>query len=232
GTWEFMSTLLVNGHHMANTIQDDMESFVLVILYHALRYFRHNQKERTRFIIDEVFNKHLVLPNGRHEGGQGRRSLFLNMEYIGQDFEMDCKPLNDWIRAAIMAVKEWIKSEMEDIPTLPAVPDRLAAIIKIPPPPLEASNAERYLLTHTFLDNIFTTCLDSSDWLPDKPVDAIEELEREEKERKKLGHALPDAYNRHASKNNKSSGNAGRSSKLNAVVPLELPLPLHVGALE
>ncbi|KAG6815598.1 hypothetical protein H0H87_000264, partial [Tephrocybe sp. NHM501043] len=196
GTWEFMSSLLVNGHHMANTIQDDMESFVLVILYHALRYFPHNKKKRTRFIIDEVFNRHLVLPDGEHEGGQGRRFLFLNMEYIGQDFEMDCKPLNDWILVAILAVEEWIKSEMENIPTLPAVPDPLAAIKKKPPSPPEASNAERYLLTHTFLDNAFTTCLDFSDWLPDKPVDVIKELEREEKEGKKRGYALPDAYSR------------------------------------
>ncbi|KAG6824640.1 hypothetical protein H0H87_011409 [Tephrocybe sp. NHM501043] len=201
---------------MANTIQDDMESFVLVILYHALRYFPHNKKQLTGIIIDEVFNKHLVLPDGRHSGGQGRGSLFLNMYYIESDFEMDCKPLNHWIKAGILAVKEWIKGEMEeDIPTLPADPDPLAAIKKISPPSPEAFHGERYLVTHTFLDNAFQLCLGLPDWLPDKPVDAIEELEREEKEGKKVGRALPDAYNRRASKKRKSSGNAGRSGRLN-----------------
>ncbi|KAG6816028.1 hypothetical protein H0H87_009274 [Tephrocybe sp. NHM501043] len=212
GTWEFMSTLLVNGHHMANTIQDDMESFVLVILYHALRYFPHNKKQSTEFIIDEVFNKHLVLPDGQHVGREARGSLFLNMYYIGQNFEMDCQPLNHWIKAAISAVKEWIEGEMEDVPTLPAFPDRLAAIKKIPPPPPDAFNAERYLLTHTFLDNVFTVCLGLPDWLPDEPLDMLKELE-EERETKKRGYAPPDADNERASKRSKKSGlqNAGPS---------------------
>ncbi|KAG6842738.1 hypothetical protein H0H87_010763, partial [Tephrocybe sp. NHM501043] len=189
GTWEFMSTLLVNGHHMANTIQDDMESFVLVILYHALRYFPHNKKQLTGIIIDEVFNKHLVLPDGRHSGGQGRRSLFLNMGYIEPDFEMDCKPLNEWIHAAILAVRQWIA---EQTATSEPPTKRLGTSYKPQVPP----EGKPDLLTHAVLRQNFTTCLGFLDWLPDKPVDAIEELERVEKEGQKVGRALPDAYKR------------------------------------
>ncbi|KAG6842715.1 hypothetical protein H0H87_010870, partial [Tephrocybe sp. NHM501043] len=174
---------------MADTIQDDMESFVLVIIYHALRYFPHNKKQLTRYIIKEVFNRHLVLPNGLHEGGQGRGSLFLNMYYIEPDFEMDCKPLNKWIHAAILAVREWITGQTA---TSGPPTKRLGTNYKPQVPP----ERELDLLTHAVLRQNFTMCLGFLDWLPDKPVDAIEELERGEKEGQKVGRALPDAYKR------------------------------------
>ncbi|KAG6848896.1 hypothetical protein H0H87_003372 [Tephrocybe sp. NHM501043] len=129
------------------------------------------------------------------------------MGYIEPDFEMDCKPLNEWIHAAILAVRQWIA---EQTATSEPPTKRLGTSYKPQVPP----EGKPDLLTHAVLRQNFTTCLGFLDWLPDKPVDAIEELERVEKEGQKVGRALPDAYKRRASKNNKSSGNAGRSGRL------------------
>ncbi|KAG6862779.1 hypothetical protein C0991_010243, partial [Blastosporella zonata] len=116
GTWEFMSSLLVTNHHTVNTIQDDMESVVLVVLYCALRYFHHNREVDVEYIIDKVFYEHTLLNSGNDMGGEAREFLFKEMEYIGGDFALDSRPLHRWIRKAIAAVKQWIESERPPLP--------------------------------------------------------------------------------------------------------------------
>ncbi|KAF9459119.1 hypothetical protein BDZ94DRAFT_1172350, partial [Collybia nuda] len=42
GTWKFISTLNLMIPGKVHEVQDDLESFILVVLYHALRYSTHN----------------------------------------------------------------------------------------------------------------------------------------------------------------------------------------------
>ncbi|KAG6881745.1 hypothetical protein C0993_000198, partial [Termitomyces sp. T159_Od127] len=89
-----------------------MESFVLVVIYHALRYLPHNQTESTLYILNNVFTHRERLPDGEYGGGEARRNLFRNNDYIGHDFKLTSDPLDRWIEAAIAAVKAWIESEL------------------------------------------------------------------------------------------------------------------------
>ncbi|KAG6871965.1 hypothetical protein C0992_010030, partial [Termitomyces sp. T32_za158] len=188
GTWEFMSSLLLAGHHTAHTIQDDMESFVLIVLYHALRYLPHNESESTAFIIDNVFNLQVRLPSGAYKGGDNRMALFLNRAYIGRDFKLSSPPLQRWVEAAIKAVKEWIDAEFQlgqgiteleideeqadanqGVPALPATSE--------PPPPKNPS----VLSTHDRLAKYFERCLQATDWPAleaDKPHDYLSDAKR------------------------------------------------------
>ncbi|KAG6875236.1 hypothetical protein C0993_010201 [Termitomyces sp. T159_Od127] len=191
GLWEFMSSLLVAGHHDTHTIQDDMESFVLVVIYHALRYFSHNKTDSTLYILNNVFTHRERIRHGRYGGGEARKSLFLHNGYIGRDFKLASNPLHKWVKAAIAAVKEWIESELaksdpedsdEELGLMAW--ERAAAI---PLPPLPAANepvpvTPRVLDTHDRLARYFEICLEATNWpVDDKPYDILPDLKKEEK---------------------------------------------------
>ncbi|KAG6819382.1 hypothetical protein H0H93_012346 [Arthromyces matolae] len=190
GTWEFMSSLLLAGHHSAHTIQDDMESFVLIVIYHALRYFEHNQARRTLYIINQVFNNRTVLPDGDCEGGEGRLALFQNKNYITRNFQLTSPPLHRWVWTTIKVVREWIRSELpnDDDDDYP-VGDYIASITQhtsFPAPQSPAiqdrpTGRKRSLDDHSKLANIFAGTLTEPNWPEDVPHDILPELRAAEK---------------------------------------------------
>ncbi|RPD57722.1 hypothetical protein L226DRAFT_490916 [Lentinus tigrinus ALCF2SS1-7] len=50
GTWEFMSAYILNNPDMAIELPDELEAFVHVLLYYAIRFLRHNCKDVGEFI--------------------------------------------------------------------------------------------------------------------------------------------------------------------------------------
>ncbi|KAG6895061.1 hypothetical protein C0992_003295 [Termitomyces sp. T32_za158] len=168
---------------------DDMESFVLVILYHILRYLPHNKTDQTSRILESVFTRRERLPNGQYGGGESRRFLFLDNEYIGNDFELSSPPLQLWIKTAIMVVKEWIqaeraKSRPREVPTELEimVKERAAAKKGLPRPVFPATteptppNGPFILDTHEQMAMYFEFCLEETDWPApedDKPHDIL-----------------------------------------------------------
>ncbi|KAG6886862.1 hypothetical protein C0992_001971 [Termitomyces sp. T32_za158] len=189
GTWEFMSSLLLERHHVAPTIQDDMESLVLVIIYHALRYLPNNKTKRISYILDTVFTHRVRLPSGEYWGGEARKYLFLYNDYIGDDFTLSSPPLRLWVEAAINAVKKWIEAERAKSKLVKA-PTKLEMMIKEraaakqgvlhPVSPAETEptppNNPPVLVKHHRLAEYFEYCLQKTDWPAledDKPHDVL-----------------------------------------------------------
>ena len=50
-------------------LQDDLESFIYVVLYHVLWYMIHNKVDNVSPIIERVFNDYT---NGTIQGGAGK----------------------------------------------------------------------------------------------------------------------------------------------------------------
>ncbi|KAG6909471.1 hypothetical protein DXG01_017193 [Tephrocybe rancida] len=228
GTWEFMSCLLLSGHHTINTIQDNMESFVLIILYHALRYFPHNRKGDTRWILDSVFNTKVPTEEG-YRGYEGRRALFTSKIYIGRDFKLFCSPLHRWMKAAIAAVKEWIDTEeaarRRPEPVLVHATGGLLTYFdalgscseessESPAPPLDIP--PRYLDDHTALAEVCARCLIAHNWPDpnkDMPVDILPLLEAEQKPLPREAGTKESSGTGGSIKRNRSSTDIGRTGE-------------------
>ncbi|KAG6906419.1 hypothetical protein DXG01_014056 [Tephrocybe rancida] len=152
GTWRFMSCHLLNEHHTAFTLQDDLESFVLVVLSHALRYFGHNlRREHTHTILHSVFVYYLGYPPDYVSLGDDREELFLRSRYIGYHFCLSSVPLQRWLKAGIAIVKQWIKTELCE-------PCSISG---------KSGQGMRFLDSHARMTSMFTYYLASSKWPQD-----------------------------------------------------------------
>ncbi|RDB15192.1 hypothetical protein Hypma_004781 [Hypsizygus marmoreus] len=110
GTWQFISTYNLRRHGKPHTVQDDLESFVLVVLYLVLRYTDHNKTEAGNLttIMTEVFDSYLIWADHTVTGGYAKSAMFRDREFIGWDFEVSGNiPLNSWLDVALTAVKGW-----------------------------------------------------------------------------------------------------------------------------
>ncbi|KAG5641828.1 hypothetical protein DXG03_004131 [Asterophora parasitica] len=182
GTWEFMSSLVLasrkKGTFRVHTIQDDMESFVHVLLYHGLRYFPHNKPDDTLQIIKDVFQYSAVNVKGVVSGGDTKRSMFISRVHIGADFTFTTNPLQRWFAHVFVAFKQWL--EFAD-----PLPDMLGLFDGTPPPApeIDTSNPPSHirLKDHEFMAALFKTVLDSTEWpaSDDAPSDCVPELRHE-----------------------------------------------------
>ncbi|RDB15191.1 hypothetical protein Hypma_004780 [Hypsizygus marmoreus] len=108
GMWQFSSTRRLKTGGEAQTVQDDLESFVLVVLYMVLRYTNHNKIGDLPTIMAVVFDSYLTWEGGAITGEYGKSQLFRYREFIGRDFRvLGNVPLKCWLKVALTAVKEW-----------------------------------------------------------------------------------------------------------------------------
>ncbi|TFY83845.1 hypothetical protein EWM64_g159 [Hericium alpestre] len=77
GTWRFISTAILQENGKVHKLSDDLESFLHVILYHALRYRAACASIFTlRADMEIVFESSKVGEGGRIVGGDGKRNFF------------------------------------------------------------------------------------------------------------------------------------------------------------
>ncbi|GLB42316.1 hypothetical protein LshimejAT787_1103310 [Lyophyllum shimeji] len=175
GTWEFMSCLLLQNHHPLHTIQDDMESFVHVILYHAIRYLPHNKSLMTQYILDNVFSNQNILANGDYYGGEGKRAVFMRDSIADLVFTANA-PLTDWVEFARDAVRDWIahvdpRHKDKRGRVLGKAKNSSAAPVTAP--------SDLDLTDHESMASAFADCLLFADWPPDDtPIDALAGLQQ------------------------------------------------------
>ncbi|KAF8067994.1 kinase-like domain-containing protein, partial [Lyophyllum atratum] len=183
GTWQFMSCLLLMNHHTVHTIQDDMESFVHIILYHGLRYFRHNRTEDTLGLIQNIFDYEMANLEGIRKGGDNKRSMFKwgGLDYFGTDFQFASDPLQVWIKGAFGIVQQWLDFVN---PSQGDVSQNIMAAAGRPAPPpgsaitATAPPAHLLLKDHDLMAATFSHCL-SLAWPSEDPVEDVLPDQRE-----------------------------------------------------
>ncbi|GLB40038.1 hypothetical protein LshimejAT787_0705480 [Lyophyllum shimeji] len=180
GTWQFMSCLLLSGHHSIHTIQDDMESFVYVVLYHGLRYFLHSESHSVGLHLQDVFEYRRKKDDGTSVGGKNkRRMMSQGTTFLGPDFHFDSRPLTSWLKEAFRAVKQWI--DHVEPPTLvdeESILDTTPGEASPTAPPSSTSAKKLHLKDHAALTFLFSHCLSMPKWPDDRPVNALPFLER------------------------------------------------------
>ncbi|KAG6856512.1 hypothetical protein C0995_005635, partial [Termitomyces sp. Mi166 len=130
-------------------------------------------------------------------GGEARQFLFSHKGYIGRDFQLSSPPLDRWASGAIGAVKEWIETEIAK--ASPKKPEmtfkekiaygrgtfRPSLPVETEPTPM----VPRVIDDHEAMAELFTACLEASDWpapADDEPQDILPYLLAQEKAKRAL----------------------------------------------
>ncbi|KAG6871764.1 hypothetical protein C0995_000308 [Termitomyces sp. Mi166 len=109
GTWQFMSSLLLSRHHFLHTIQDDMESFIYIMLYCGLCYLEHNSPSNTSEMLTFIFDHQRHDMNGHLVGRNVKRAMFVESKGIlGARFKFFSSPFQTWWEWALVAARQWI----------------------------------------------------------------------------------------------------------------------------
>ncbi|KAG6850219.1 hypothetical protein H0H93_016398 [Arthromyces matolae] len=180
GTWQFMSCLILQRHHSIHTIQDDMESFIYVMLYHALRYLEHNLRDPpTPDILGQIFDYAILKPDGTFYGGSFKETLFVSPTYLGSQsgFAISSVPFQSWWRWAHKAASRWI---LHHIAKTEPVDELLSDIDEDDPPPTISVEKLKFR-DHTAMSQVFAKCLASNRWPVNErpPVDAVPDADIE-----------------------------------------------------
>ncbi|KII94366.1 hypothetical protein PLICRDRAFT_67999, partial [Plicaturopsis crispa FD-325 SS-3] len=85
GTWQFMSCLLLGDPDKVHGIEDDMESFIHVLMHHGLRYFEHNYAGNLRSAFQQIYN-HAYHSCGAVLGGDAKMNLLMYRAFVGHHF--------------------------------------------------------------------------------------------------------------------------------------------------
>jgi hypothetical protein len=104
-----MSVFLLEKPDKVQDLQDDMESFFYVVLYHVVRYMNHNKLSEVTNIIEKVFDDYTEHADGQLTGGSGKSGMITRRLHIEKDFEVSSnRPLNSWLQFMLNSLKEWL----------------------------------------------------------------------------------------------------------------------------
>ncbi|RDB15306.1 hypothetical protein Hypma_004737 [Hypsizygus marmoreus] len=117
GIWQLMSTHILENPGKTHTVQDDMESFVLVVLYIILQHLPHNHSANLTAIVRNVFDSYTLNDDGTAVGGGEKGRMFISRKWITVDFEVtNNHPLTGWVHFALSAVGQWHKYLEDQLP--------------------------------------------------------------------------------------------------------------------
>ncbi|KAG5650430.1 hypothetical protein H0H81_012291 [Sphagnurus paluster] len=198
GTWQFMSSHLLLNKRKVHTIQDDMESFFYVMLYHCIRYLSHNMTDQAEEILNHIFDYSFHL-TGSTLGGSHKEYLIsqLGSRPPFEGFELsNNEPLNIWIEKAFEIFNEWLKN---------VDPPELKRLGRSEPQNL----SELRLFDHQYMSQLFTTALSKVEEWPkdDKAVDHLP----------KKPHRVSSVTGISVGSGTRSTGSSGSGSKKRAL---------------
>ncbi|KAG6886816.1 hypothetical protein C0995_004313 [Termitomyces sp. Mi166 len=172
GTWQFMSSLLLEKHHSIHMIQDDMESFIYVMLYFGLRYLEHNSRICVSDLLARIFDDKGPNQDGFAIGGMMKIGLFTSRTFLGTDFKFSAEPFQAWWEWAFYAVRQWIKHS--DPPSKRPLSELELSLLGPQPEPKRVAETDLLIYDHSKMAEAFFKCVTILEWPTDErpPVDA------------------------------------------------------------
>ena len=154
-----MSTRLCQFGRKKHQLQDDLESFVHVVMYTALRYMRNNY---WRDILQESMQIY-------NEGGSSKFAMFFDGLVLQLDLP-DAPPLVRWIEKACDLGKEWLLSQYSKVRPNNRETDPTILLESDPVPETIGFHDHKALL------ELWKLTLDSEDWNKVTPHQAHDNL--------------------------------------------------------
>lgn len=105
-----MSCLLLGDPDKVHGIEDDMESFIHVLMHHGLRYFKHSYTGNLRSAFQQIYN-HAYHSCGAVLGGDAKMNLLMYRAFVGHHFAFtsfgpDEHPLTRIVTAAMGGMRD------------------------------------------------------------------------------------------------------------------------------
>jgi len=93
GTWQFISTRLLESPGSKHTLSDDLESHFFVLMWAALHWVKHDKAGEIDMGL--IFDQKRPLPHGIVDGGMGKSEMYKSEQKELHDVEFSCKPFNN-----------------------------------------------------------------------------------------------------------------------------------------
>ena len=90
GTWQFISTRLLQRPGLGHTLTDDLESHFFVLMWVALHWVKHDKAGEID--MELIFDQQRPLLHGIVGGGLGKLCMYLSEQEVLQDVEFSCEP--------------------------------------------------------------------------------------------------------------------------------------------
>ena len=90
GTWQFISTRLLQSPGLGHTLTDDLESHFFVLMWVALHWVKHDKAGEID--MELIFDQQRPLLHGIIGGGMGKVAMFLTKEQELHNVEFSCEP--------------------------------------------------------------------------------------------------------------------------------------------
>ncbi|KAH7913648.1 hypothetical protein BJ138DRAFT_1145716 [Hygrophoropsis aurantiaca] len=109
GTWLFMSTRILQDPDKVHEIQDDMESFIHVLIYVALIFTPHTIIGRYNLaaLVHRLFYQEIRCDDGQYFGGDGKNSGFTN-SVVPKTVVFACEPIQSLVKQLVRFCKDWL----------------------------------------------------------------------------------------------------------------------------
>ena len=169
-----MSTRLLANPLKVHEVQDDMESFIHVQMYHCLRYSQHTLSGSDlalKELMEDIYHSYTYTHKGFAKGGATKKNLFYGPNgVLGVGFRFTASPLTPWFVSCAKAVSEWLLTMEGDLDTTNPATDKLL------------------LRNHDALIEIWRKALTHSDWPEgDKAIDQVPNLGQKCRSNRKAG---------------------------------------------
>ncbi|CAA7259406.1 unnamed protein product [Cyclocybe aegerita] len=167
GTWQFMSHTLLANVKKLHKLQDDLESFVWLVLYYILHFMEHSKLGDLESIAASIFEQNSEHKDGSVTGGDGKLAVISNRGHVGDDFKVvGNDPLTTWIDEALCSIDFWyghhkIVQTLQQQASIPG----MAAILKMLP-----DEKSQPLYDHRAFVKYFETALARKDWPKNDPA--------------------------------------------------------------
>jgi hypothetical protein len=163
-----------------HVVQDDIESFVHVFLYHSLRYLDHTACWNIQHVLDRIFDDYFIDADGTYRGGLMKKLLFQSKSSIlGEKFHFTNNPaLTYFVNFAMKAVRGWheyadsVENEPDPLQDNPAFADIDLPVLDVPRLPKDFDTLD--LRDHRQLAEVWDKMLSLSVWpSDDKAIDRL-----------------------------------------------------------
>ena len=92
GTWQFISTRLLEFPGSKHTLTDDLESHFFVLMWAALHWVEHDKAGGID--MEFIFDQLRPLPDGIVDGGVGKSEMYKTQQKELHEVGFSCKPFN------------------------------------------------------------------------------------------------------------------------------------------
>ena len=167
GTWQFLSTMLCRVPRKKHQLQDDLESFIHVVMYTALRYMRNTYSQEVLASQMEALYDD-VRPDKFYMFSLGLAG------FVSSPFVLtDAPPLVKWIEQACMFARQWLVSPYSQATIDPKTQKTM--LVMPGPVPTDIS-----LHNHDAMMQLWKSALESEDWAMTIPHPACDNLAKAE----------------------------------------------------